>query len=581
MNSLLFFSCLLGVIVAVLGLFKPLEKSVQKIYAWVPLPALLLGLYTLSEENLEISKYPNLLLGLEIGLDILGRAFFILIALVWLIVGLYSQKVQFTDEQKRIFRSYFLVTFTGTISVTISHDAPSFYAGYALMTLGGYGLITLANKTADQIAGRAYIVIALIGEILVLAGLIIAASDAPGFSLAEIARSVREAPSGRWSFWLIFIGFGAKVGLVPIHFWLPRAYYWAPLPAVAVLSGAMTKAGVLGWLRFLHQSESATTSTIVICAGILMAFYGVVAGIYQTRAKTTLAFSSLSQMGYLTMAFGTSIEPGVAVTKSLTATVVFAFHHGFTKVALFLGLGLLTYYSKTKLLKKILFGCLFVCSYGLVGLPFSGGLYAKTLLKSVGNADGFWSSVSDPLLTLGSIGTGLLMARFLVLCYREEHDQVQAAPSKVPWLCMFVFVLLSAWLLPYTLEVLHLDGQAPLGLLENLLPTTPVVAGLGLALLITHKIWRHRSSDSPRPFNVISQRLYKAFWEDFPQQIDRIVAIGSLILHRVHNRMKLEEKNQLLISMAGKVHTTWFLGCLLLLSIALTIFLLQAVGGSL
>ncbi|GEM_PF-4301567 len=564
---------------AILGLLKPLEKIVQKAYPWVPLPILLLGLYSLTSNVPEITRYPNLLLEVEVGLDNLGRAFLILISLVWLIAGLYSKKVQFSDEQKRTFRSYFLVTFSGTVSVTLSHDAPSFYAGYALMTLGGYGLITLANKTADQIAGRAYIVIALIGEILVLAGLIIAASDAPGFSLPEIAKSVREAPSGRWSFWLIFIGFGTKVGLVPIHFWLPRAYYWAPLPAVAVLSGAMTKAGVLGWLRFLQLSESAVASTIVICAGILMAFYGVIAGMYQTRAKTTLAFSSLSQMGYLTMAFGTSIEPGVVLSKSLTAVVAYSFHHGLTKVALFLGLGLLTFYWKTHHFRKIIFACLCVCSYGLIGLPFSGGLYAKTLLKNVGHSDGFWQSISGPLLTLGSIGTGLLMARFLILCFRGEHDQVQAAPSRAPWLLVFGFVLSSGWLLPYSLNVLSLDFTPHLSLAENVFPVTPVAVGLAIALALTRNIWRHRSSDSPRPFNIISQTLYKAFWEDFPQRIDRIVATGSQVLHRIHEGMKLEEKNKLFISIAGKAHTTWFLGCLLLLAITLIIFILQRTRG--
>lgn len=578
MNSLLYLSCLLGVVVAILGLLKPMEKTVQRLYPWVPLPALLLALYSLTIASAEITHYPTLLLGVDIGVDNLGRAFLILISFVWLLAGLYSIKVQFSDEQKRTFRSYFLVTFCGTASVTISHDAASFYAGYALMTLGGYGLITLANKTADQIAGRAYIVIALIGEILVLAGLIIAASDAEGFTLAEIAKSVREAPSGRWSFWLIFIGFGTKVGLVPIHFWLPRAYYWAPLPAVAVLSGAMTKAGVLGWLRFLQLSESATTSTIVISAGILMAFYGAIAGIFQTRAKTTLAFSSLSQMGYLTMVFGTSIEPGVVLSKSLTAAVAYSFHHGLTKVALFLGLGLLTYYSKTDLLRKILFACLCICSYGLIGLPFSGGLYAKTLLKNVGHPDGLWHSISDPLLTLGSIGTGLLMARFLVLCFRGEHDQVQEAPSKLPCLLVFGIVLLSGWLLPLGLETLKLDSTPHLSLSENLFSVLPVVIGLAVALILTRNVWRHRSSDSPRPFNIISQTLYKAFWEDFPQRIDRIVTTGSHVLHRLHESMKLEEKNQLFISIAGKVHTTWFLGCLLLLSIALVIFVLQATG---
>jgi formate hydrogenlyase subunit 3/multisubunit Na+/H+ antiporter MnhD subunit len=118
-------------------------------------------------------------------------------------------------------------------------------------------------------------------------------------------------------------------GVYALHVWLPLAHPVAPTPASAVLSGAMIKAGLLGWLRFLPLGEAATPGWGNVCtiAGLAAAFDGVLVGCTQDNAKTVLAYSSISQMGFMTMAVGVGLTVPAVWTQALTATALYALHH--------------------------------------------------------------------------------------------------------------------------------------------------------------------------------------------------------------------------------------------------------------
>jgi hypothetical protein len=97
-----------------------------------------------------------------------------------------------------------------------------------------------------------------------------------------------------------------------LHVWLPLAHTVAPTPASAVLSGSMIKAGLLGWIRFLPPGGGGDPAwgAVFIAAGITAAFYGVAIGLGQKHPKTVLAYSSISQMGLITVAFGIGLTLG-------------------------------------------------------------------------------------------------------------------------------------------------------------------------------------------------------------------------------------------------------------------------------
>ena len=137
---------------------------------------------------------------------------------------------------------------------------------------------------------------------------------------------------------LLLVGLGMKAGLVPLHFWMPLAYGEAPIPAAAVMSGAVVKASIIALLRFLPLGSALPDFGLPLAAlGLFGALYGVAIGITQTKPKVVLAYSSVSQMGFLVAVIGMGLAAGDGGTAM--AAAFYAAHHLLVKGALFLAVG--------------------------------------------------------------------------------------------------------------------------------------------------------------------------------------------------------------------------------------------------
>ena len=189
-------------------------------------------------------------------------------------------------------------------------------------------------------AGAVYLGLAVLGEVCLLMGFVLLAAATPGSSLA-IRDAVALLPTSPWrdaTLAFLIVGFGLKVGLVPLHVWLPLAYPAAPIPAAAVISGAISKAGVIGLLRFLPLEAALPDWGAALAAvGLVSAFYGVAVGITQANPKTVLAYSSVSQMGFIATVLGMALAAGNG--GATMAAAFYAAHHVLAKGALFLAVG--------------------------------------------------------------------------------------------------------------------------------------------------------------------------------------------------------------------------------------------------
>jgi L-aminopeptidase/D-esterase-like protein len=139
------------------------------------------------------------------------------------------------------------------------------------------------------------------------------AVNIPGQSLAisDAVAALPDSPMRDVTILLLLLGFGLKAGLVPLHVWLPLAHPAAPMPASAVLSGAIIKAGIIGLVRFLPFEAGAPGWGIALGAlGLFGAFYAVAFGVLQRNPKTILAYSSVSQMGVVMAALGFGLAAG-------------------------------------------------------------------------------------------------------------------------------------------------------------------------------------------------------------------------------------------------------------------------------
>lgn len=391
---------------------------------WAPLPALLAALVVPPGETAHLAY---LLLGTDLGLDGTGRGLLLVTALLWLLGGLHARRALQGQPRALRFHGYFLAAMTGNLGLVLALDAPSFYLFYALMSIAAYGLVVHGGDPEARRAGRIYIAFAMVAEVMVLSALVglVTAAGSPALPLAY-----GEAPAG-WLVLLLLAGFGVKAGLPALHMSLPVTYAVLSPAAGVVMAGAMLHAGLLGWMRFLPPAELAPAGAGagLVVAGLAAAFLGVVAGLVQRAPRALLAYSSISQMGWMTVILGTGLAVPGAWPLALSLATLYALHHALAKGALFLGIDAPGAVRDPRL---ALAG-LAVPALAVAGLPGTTGYLAKSGLKeAAGLLPPHWQPWLAILLPLGTLATTLLMARLLWLL-REVRGSRGDLPSVVGW----------------------------------------------------------------------------------------------------------------------------------------------------
>ena len=313
-----------------------LRTRMPALLAIAPVPALAAALLG-SGGTLAL---PQMLLLLRFALDVPGALLLGVAALLWIAAGIYASAWLHGRPDGGRFVVWWLLTLSGSIGVFIAADLVSFYLVFSMVSLAAYGLIVDDGTPRARRNGLIYVALALLGEAFLLMAFVLLAQGIAGDSLL-IRDAVAALPTSPWRasiLILLILGFGAKIGLVPFHVWMPLAYRAAPIPAAAVLSGAAVKAGVIGLIRFLPLDVATPGwGEALVVAGLFSAFYGVAIGITQRNPKTVLAYSSVSQMGVI----GTVLGMGLAAGDGDAALSVgfYAAHHTLAKGALFLAVG--------------------------------------------------------------------------------------------------------------------------------------------------------------------------------------------------------------------------------------------------
>ncbi len=412
-------------------LWLPASRALGlRLAPWAPLPALILALAAPTPYELDL---PWLLLGTRLGLDETGRVFLLFTALIWLAAGWFARAWLADDARRHVFAGFFLLTQAGNLGVCLAFDAAAFYWFFALMSLAAYGLIVHDRSAASRRAGRVYLVLALAGEMLILSGLLLAV-DATHMPAAVAC---------------LILGFGVKTGLPLLHVSLPLAYAATPIPGAAVLAGAMINAGLLGWLRFLPLGEAALpgAGSALMLAGLLAIFYGVAMGLTLRQPGALLAYSSISQMGYFSLALGAGLLAPELWPLLLPVVVLYALHHALAKAALFLGVGVAKRHGATR---RVMLG-LALPALALAGAPFTSGMLVKGGLKAgLANLPAPWAELLAALLPLAALGTALLMVRLLWLVGRDapaQRPSASAAGLFVPWLALLLALAGLAWMM--------------------------------------------------------------------------------------------------------------------------------------
>ncbi len=449
--------------------------------AFAPLPGLAAAL--LAQDAPPLVFDPQRL-QLTLALDAPSALLLGVAAFLWLTAGAYASTYLRADPHRERFAVCWLLTLTGSLGVFLAGDLATFYVLFALVSLAAYGLVVQDGTPKARQAGVIYLALAVIGEIFLLAGFVLLAAASPGDSLA--IRAVTAALPG--SPWLtativcLLAGFGLKAGLVPLHVWLPIAHPAAPMPASAVLSGAIIKAGIIGLIAFLPLATALPGWGAALTAlGLVTAFYGVAIGITQPNPKTILAYSSVSQMGVVAAVLGMSWSVGDAGGAMPAAQ--YAAHHVLAKGALFLAVGIVASAGGARV--WLVLAVAAVLALGMGGLPLTGGALAKLTVKPL-LGDGLVAT----LASLSGAGTTLLMLHFLgrLVATRTGKGTAPPAGLMLPWLVTAIAAVAVPWLLYPTA-----DALAPAVLWDSAWPVL-----LGTVLAVALHLWGHQLPRVPR-----------------------------------------------------------------------------------
>jgi multicomponent K+:H+ antiporter subunit A len=485
-HGLLLLALATPLIIACLLLSYRLRRVALSLAALAALPAVVLALAVAPGAQVDL---PWLLLHMRLGVDTTGQMFLLFTALLWLLAGVYARGYLADDPRAPRFFFYFLLTLTGNLGLVLAQDMASFYLFFAVMSLASYPLVVHDGDPASMFAGRVYLILVVVGEVALLAGILLA-TEARGTLLFDQGEAVWSPSFLRHAmFGLLWFGFGIKAGVVPLHVWLPLAHPAAPTPASAVLSGAMIKAGLLGWMRFLPVGTATSLEWGQTCliVGFVTVFFGVAVGVTQRNAKAVLAYSSVSQMGLLAIGLGGGLLVPAAWPAISAAMLIYALHHGLSKGCLFLSVGVAPGWAGSWWQQKWLRVGLVLPALSLAGAPLTIGAVGKSSLKySLAVLPDPWMTLLDVVLPLAAVGTTLLMARFLYLIWPATPSPAKRPARTVlgAWCALLLLVLCAVWLIPTTADF---KTGARL-LLETITYTN--VWPVGLASLLAWSGWR-------------------------------------------------------------------------------------------
>lgn len=411
-------------------------------------------------------------------------------ALLWSAAGAYAASLMARDDGAPRFCVWWLLTLTGSLGLFVVGDVVNFYLLFTLASLSAYGLIVHEQSAPAHRAGRIYVVLALAAEAILLMGLVMLAANHPDANpqIRSVVADLSASPMRDGIVVLFILGFALKLGLVPLHVWLPLAHPAAPTPASAVLSGVVVKAGVIGLIRFLPFADGAPFwGAILIGVGLVTAYYGVLVGITQPRPKTILAYSTVSQMGLLAVLLGVGLATADPTAADLTA--YYAVHHTLVKGALFLGIGILAKTGGRGLRLVLLLTVVLALSLG--GMPLTSGALAKLAVKPLLGYG--WLAAA---MTLAGAGSSMLMVHLLLILRRDSADNPVTSPplgQLVPWLVVAAASLAIPWSLYPAIS-----GETIAYLLqpEALWKVTwPLLLGAGAMLLVRR--WPRRLGAVP------------------------------------------------------------------------------------
>ncbi len=422
-------------------------------------------------EVYEIGKW-SIPLGINLVLDGLSSLVLLTISVVGAAAMLFSVRYMEQDTAKAKYLSLFMLMVAGMNGVVLSGDIFNLFVFLEIASLASYALVGFGCEHEELEASFKYMVLGSIASIFVLFGVALTYGNTGSLNMAYVSRAIQGTglnPGLAFALTLFIVGFGLKSALVPFHAWLPDAHPSAPAPISAMLSGVLIKTlGVYALARVVFNvfGVSVPIGWVLVSLGLLSMIVGAFLAIGQWDFKRLLAYSSVSQVGYVVLGIGLGgliLARGENMAWAALAILGGLLHlvnHAVYKSLLFLTSGSVEMATGTRQMDKM--GGLAqkmpvtraTCTIGsasVAGVPPFSGFWSKLILAIAAVQAGFyWVAAVIVFVSLCTLIMYLKVQRYVFLGELPENlaETVENKGSMVvamvflAGLCMLMGLLL-------------------------------------------------------------------------------------------------------------------------------------------
>jgi multicomponent Na+:H+ antiporter subunit D len=362
--------------------------------------------------------------GIEYRVDQLSAFVLVLVSVVGAVAMPFAYRTVplETDGREAWFYCMYLLCLTGLLGITITGDAFNAFVFLEISSLASYVLIASGLDRRALLAAYQYLIMGTIGATFYVIGVGFLYLLTGSLNFVDIAARLIAARADQVAPMLaalafLTVGVSLKLALFPLHVWLPNAYAYAPSFATVFLAATATKVAVYLLIRLFYSVFGATLdyttlsfTTVMIGLSVAAMFIASAIAVFETNLKRMLAYSSVAQIGYITLGIGLANQAG------LTGSIVHLVNHAIVKAALFLALGAAFYRIGSVSLASVAglgrrmpvtFAAFTIAGFGLIGVPGTVGFVSKWYLV-VGALD-----KSSWLLVFAIVASSLISVVYL------------------------------------------------------------------------------------------------------------------------------------------------------------------------
>ena len=401
--------------------------------------------------------------GIEYRIDLLNGFVLFLVSAVSAVAIPFARKsiaVEIDSDKHSWFYAVYLLCLAGLLGMTITGDAFNIFVFMEVSSLASYIMIALGRDRLSLLSAYQYLIMGTIGATFYVIGIGFLYTLTGTLNLVDISARLTElklasefSPPLLAALAFIFVGISLKLALFPLHAWLPGAYAQAPSFVTVFLAATATKMAVYVLIRFLFGVfpagpifDNLPVSEILLALSIAAMLGASLVACFQEDIKRLLAYSSVAQVGYITLGIALANEAG------LTGGIVHLFNHAVTKAALFIAVGAVFYrihsckvddFAGLGRKMPVTMGVFALAGLSLIGTPGTAGFISKWHLAVGAFEQGWWWLVI--LIMLSSLLAVVYVGRVVeIVWFRKPIATIDEARTPPATMVVPMLVLAAA-----------------------------------------------------------------------------------------------------------------------------------------